>query len=91
MTTPKKRPDLNSPHASRGEKVRNAKGSFSDAAGGRGIGEAPNSRLKKFSIYLVIFLIVLFIVFDFVDRANAKKKKSFHYEPKVDVIISRIL
>lgn len=55
----------------------------------RGIGEAPNSRLKKFAIWFVIAMIVLFIILDFVDRANAKKKNSFHYQPTTDVQIDR--
>ena len=72
MTTPQKRPDLNSHHASVGEKVRNARASFSDAGGGSGIGETPNSRLKKFSIWFVIFLIVLLFFMEYLDFVNAK-------------------
>ncbi|MCX8277110.1 MAG: hypothetical protein OTJ43_02415 [Dehalococcoidia bacterium] len=33
---------------------------MSSGSDGQGIGEAPNSRLNKFSTWLVIFLIVLF-------------------------------
>jgi hypothetical protein len=85
MSPPQRPPDLNSPHASRGEKVKNAKGSFSDVSGGKGYGEIPNSRLKKFGIGFAIFLILLFIFMDLIDRGNAKKR-NFHYEPTADVI-----
>ena len=74
MTTPRKRPEPNQPHASRGEKVRNAKGSFQYNTGGGGIGEAPNSRLKMFSIYFVIFLVVLVFVLEYVDSVNEKNE-----------------
>jgi predicted secreted protein len=51
---------------------------------------APNSRAKKFVIWFVIAMIVLFIVMDFIDRTNAKKgKNSYYYEPTVDLSIRR--
>jgi hypothetical protein len=87
MTTPPRRPpDPSSQGASRGDKVRNAK-SDQYGAVGRGIGEAPNSRLKMLGIWLVIAMIVPFIIIDVVDRNNAKKKKSFHYAPTSDLVI----
>ena len=66
MTTPPKRPDPNSPNASRGEKIRNAK---TDQYGGvgSGFGDVPNSRLKKFAIWSVIGLLVLFMIFGITD------------------------
>jgi preprotein translocase subunit SecG len=93
MTTPNRPPNPNRPHASRGEKVRNAKGSFGAGAGagGHGLGDAPNSKLKKFAMWFVVVMIVLFIVMDFVDRANAKKKTSFHYEPSSGLMLSKIV
>ena len=51
---------------------------------------APNSRAKKFVIWFMIAMIVLFIVMDFIDRTNAKKgKNSYYYEPTVDLPIRR--
>ncbi len=91
MNKPPPPSDPNKPHASRGEKVRTAK---TDQFGGvgRGIGEAPNSRIKKFAIWFVIFLIVLFIVIDFVDRENAKKEKNgWHYSPTSDLLIAKAM
>jgi hypothetical protein len=76
MTTPPKKPGMNRPHASRGEKIRNAKNSVGYAGSGTsGIGEAPSSRAKKIVIWFVIAMIVLFIVMDFIDRANVKKER----------------
>jgi hypothetical protein len=76
MSSSRKRSGSQPPHASRESKVRDAKGKFaaSGAATG-GIGEAPQSRVFKFSIIAVIFLIILFIVMDFIDRGNAKKER----------------
>lgn len=93
MTTPPKRPDMNSPHASRGEKIRNAKSTVGfGGSGTSGIGEAPSSRAKKIVIWFVIAMIVLFIVMDFIDRANAKKaRNAYHYAPTVDMPISGII
>jgi preprotein translocase subunit SecG len=86
MTTPRKHPAVNSPHATRGEKVQNAKGASTGSTGGHGIGEAPNSRMKKFGIWLVVFLVILFIIIDIVDKQNAKKTNSY-YEPSADQIL----
>jgi preprotein translocase subunit SecG len=76
MTTPPQKPDMNSPHASRGEKIRNAKSTVGvGGSGTSGIGEAPSSRAKKILIWFAIAMIVLFIVMDFIDRANVKKER----------------
>ena len=67
---------MNSPHASRSEKIRNAKSTVGyGGTGTSGIGEAPSSRAKKIVIWFVIAMIVLFIVMDFIDRGNAKKQR----------------
>ncbi|NQW21669.1 MAG: hypothetical protein HQ477_13265 [Chloroflexi bacterium] len=71
LTTPPTAPDPNKPHAGRDEKLRNSKTDTYSSVG-RGIGEAPNSRMKKISTLLVVFLIILFIIMEFVDRANAQ-------------------
>jgi len=56
--------------------MRNARGSVPfGGSSTSGIGEAPQSRKFKIIIIGVIFLIALFIVMDFVDRANEKKKR----------------
>ena len=76
MTTPPQKPDMNSPHASRGEKIRNARSTVGvGGSGTSGIGEAPSSRAKKIVIWFVVAMIVLFIVMDFIDRANVKKER----------------
>jgi hypothetical protein len=96
MSTPNRRPErAQPPGRSRGSKIRDSKvtsvGS-GGVSGGRGIGEAPNSWLKKFAIGLVVFLIVLFIIIDFVDRANAKKEKAgSYYQPTPDLQIHRLI
>ena len=60
---------MNSPHASRGEKIRNAKSAVGvGGSGTSGIGEAPSSRAKKILIWFAI-------VMDFIDRANVKKAR----------------
>ena len=89
MTSKRPSSDLNSPQASRDEKIRNAKGESTNTVG-YGMGDAPNSRAKKFVIWFVVAMIVLFIVMDFIDRANAKKSKtSHHYEPTTDMPFGR--
>ena len=65
--------------------MRNAKGEGSNISG-RGLGETPQSWRFKLGIALVVFLIVLFIVMDFIDRANAKKKNA-QLAPTVDMPI----
>ena len=76
MSTPRPKRDLNSPHAGKSERMRNVKGSYgSTEATTSGIGEAPSSRLKKFGIIFVIAMIILFLVMDFIDRANVKKER----------------
>ena len=89
MTSKRPSSDLNTPQASRDEKIRNAKGESTNTVG-YGMGDAPNSRAKKFVFGFVVAMIVLFIVMDFIDRANAKKPKNSHYyAPTADMQISR--
>jgi hypothetical protein len=60
---------MNSPHASRDEKIRNTKSTVGfGGSGTSGIGEAPSSRAKKILIWFAI-------VMDFIDRANVKKAR----------------
>ncbi len=66
MSTPRRRPEPNQPHASRGAKVRDAKASAFNSAG-RGIGEAPHSLRFRLSIAAVIVLIIVFIITSFTD------------------------
>ena len=87
MTNPPRSPDPNSPQASRSEKILNAKGR-SERMGATGQSEVPNSRLKKFGIWFVVAMIVLFIIMDFVDRANRNKKNS-QLAPTADMPINR--
>lgn len=42
--------------------------------------------MKKFGIWLVVFLVILFIIIDIVDKQNEKKKNSY-YEPSADQIL----
>ncbi len=89
MTSKRPSSYLNSPQASRDEKIRNAKGQSTNTVG-YGMSDAPNSRAKKFVLGFVVAMIVLFIVMDFIDRANAKKpKNSYHYEPIAGMSIVR--
>jgi hypothetical protein len=89
MTNQKPAPDPNKPHAGRSEKLRNARTDTYSSVG-RGIGEAPSSRMKKYGFALLVFLIALFIIMDFVDRANAKKEKAGSlYQPTADLQIHR--
>ncbi len=56
--------------------MRNAKGSVPTyGVSTTGIGEAPSSRLKKFGLIALVFLIALFILMDWIDRANIKKER----------------
>ncbi|MBT3994967.1 MAG: hypothetical protein HOF01_04130 [Chloroflexi bacterium] len=67
MTTPPRRPpDPSSRRTSRSDKVRNAK---SDQYGGvgRGMGDAPNSRMKMIGMWVGIGLLVLFMIFGITD------------------------
>lgn len=67
MSTQPPRRNPNQPHATRGEKVRNAKSDMHGGVG-RGMGEAPQSRAKKFGLIFLVVMLVLFLITSFTDR-----------------------
>jgi hypothetical protein len=67
MSTPRRRPNSEQPHASRGARVRDAKANATNAVGS-GIGETPHSLRFRLSVAAVIILVVVFMVTSITDR-----------------------